>query len=215
MQELQKLPQLDRSFFIPIGRLEIYEEFSTFANENRIEIINFIQLAYNKNSPLVEQYESLPERLKAALTESGLPEDRAWSLHLVSVGVDLIGDRIVPQEMSIVLNMIDDMITCYLSKIQYSNYFEMYITYQMFFWELTHRMRNKKSMGADEKDLKNLDTKVDISDPCYQLIGKIDALRVKIFGENERIATKVDLKLRNPNANNWAKKEVRSQSSQP
>jgi len=198
---------IDKSFFVSHDKLESYEEFSSFQHEEKPQIVEFIQLAYNRDSPFVRDYESIPDRLMASLKESSLPEDRAWSIHLVSVGVDVIHKGLVPPELKLTLDQIDDMISCYLARIQNSNDFEMYITFQMLFWEYSQRLRTKVSLLLEEdKALKAMDTKVKITDPCFELVGKIDALRVKIFGGNEKVAKKADEKISKPTADNWAKK---------
>jgi hypothetical protein len=201
---------MDKSFFVSHDRLEEYEEFANFKHEEKAQIVEFIQLAYHKESQFVKDYESIPDRLMACLKESSLAEDRAWSIHLVSVGIDVIQKGLVPPELKLTLDMIDDMISCYLARIQNSNDFEMYITFQMLFWEYSQRLRSKVSLLLEEdKALKAMDTKVKITDPCFELVGKIDALRLKIFGGNEKVAKKADEKLAKPTADNWARKGVK------
>lgn len=186
----------DRSFFIPAHVLDSYEEFSSFDHHEKAHIIDFIQFAYNKESPFVKDYEQLPERLVACLKISMLPEDRAWSVYLVSVGVDPLGVGIMDPDLIKLCNSLDDMIGCFL-RIQNSNDFEMYVTLQMLFWEYSERLRKKVPLTVDEdKALKAMDTKVKITEPCLDLISKIEGLREKIFGLNERAARRAEQKIK-------------------
>jgi hypothetical protein len=202
------MSKIDRDFFISVERLEMYDEFSTFSHIDRESIIAFVQLAYCKESPLVELYESLNERLQAALKESGLPEDRAWSLHLVSAGIDVVTEKLIDPELTCLLDKIDDMISCYVSRIQNSSLFDEYITLQMLKAEFQYRLRKPVAgdLGEDAM-LKAMDTKVKIKQPYLDLQKDINERRVQMFQGNERIAKKVDERLKpKSNANAWAKK---------
>jgi hypothetical protein len=198
---------IDLSFFVPQSRLDMYEEFSSFDHIDKAAIIKFIQLCYHKDSPLIEVYESLPERLQAALKESGLPEDRAWSLHMISVGVNVVSEKMVDPAVSAILDKIDDMVACFLSRIQNSAAFDQYITLQIFEAELKYHLRKPVAgkMG-EEVHLKGMDTKVKIKQPYLDMRKEIQGLRAEIFHGNEKVAKKVDDKISRPNANMWAKK---------
>lgn len=168
---------------VDLDQLNAYEEFSSFVHPEKKEITDFIQHAYNIESLYVKKYESRSDRLNAV------------SKHIKINDVD-VAEYLTIENCPKQMPLIDDMISCYLSKIQNNHKFELYITYQSLFSEYCHRLRSKVPFGVDEdKALKAMETKVKITQPASDLINVISKLRMEIFGDNKKSATHTDKKV--------------------
>lgn len=190
-----------REFFVPLETLMEYEEFSLFVQSGHpdtFRITDFIQFLYHRDSPLSKKYEDLPARTSAAYQMADLDLNASYMQHLLSVGdsqVMIIDGNMVGD--SKFLMQIDEMIACYLSRIQNNLKWEMYVTYQSLYWQYTKILRNPLSKGLDEdKAAKTMDIKTKITEPAFDLIKKIEQLRVDIFGENKRASDIAEQKVR-------------------
>ena len=54
--------ETERSFFVSSEILNSFEEFATFSHPLKDGIVDFIQLAYHKESPFVKNIENISDR---------------------------------------------------------------------------------------------------------------------------------------------------------
>lgn len=191
----------NKSFMVSNDLLMAYEEFATFKHEEKGNIIDFIQYAYNMDSPFVRTYESINDRLQKIGNICQIKDERAFSiLFLVGTSIKSVDDdelaKLEAEQNQRLQSQIDNMISCYLSRIQNNYKFELYITYQSLFSEYCSRLRSKVPFYIDEdKALKAMETKVKITQPSQDLISSIERLRKEIFGNNTQYADIIDKKV--------------------
>lgn len=182
------------AFMVSMDKLNAYEEFSSFVHEEKEQILKFIQYAYNKESPYVKQYESLNDRLSSIAKHITINDENVYSLLALSGTKENYEEEECASDF--LQAKIDDMISCYLSRIQNNLKFELYITRQLLFSEYLHRLRVKIPFDLDEdKALKAVETKNKILAPCEDLIRAIEKDRMDIFGDNLRHAKIADKKI--------------------
>jgi hypothetical protein len=191
----------ERDFFVKMETLMQYEEFSQFIalrSPDGFRIIDFIQFAFNIHSPLAQKCDDVVQRASEAYKLADLDLNAFYCNHLLNIGEsNIVVFQGMANEESKFLMMIDDMISCYLSKIQNNNKWEMLVTYQLLFWEYTKRLRIPISSLVDEdKALKGMDIKTKITQPAFDLIKQIDQLKKDLFGDNKRLAVVAEVKIR-------------------
>lgn len=174
--------------------LNAYDEFADFDHPEKQNITKFIQYAYNVDSPYVKRYEFLNDRLSIIYKDCHIADDEVCEVLVLQGTLENIGDmKDIPNPLQI---QIEDMISCYLSRIQNNYKFELYITYQSLFSEYTQKLRSKVNFViGDDKALKAMETKVKITQPASDLITVIDKLRMEIFGDNKKAASIADKKI--------------------
>jgi len=191
-------------FMVSMDRLNAYEEFAKFSHGEKEQIVSFIQYAYHIDSPYVRQYESLNDRFSTIARDCPIEDSRVFAI-LAMNGTKEDNDEAIQNDL-LLQSYIDDMISCYLSRIQNNYKFELYITYQLLFSEYCHRLRSKVPFNIDEdKALKAMETKVKITQPCEDLIKVIDRYRKDIFGDNSRHADIADKKVARVRPEDYAK----------
>lgn len=188
-----QLETLD-SWMVKDELLNAYDEFGDFDHPEKPSITKFIQYAYNVESPYVKRYEFLNDRLSIIYKDCHIADDEVCEVLVLQGTLENIGDmKDIPNPLQI---QIEDMISCYLSRIQNNYKFELYITYQSLFSEYTQKLRSKVNFViGDDKALKAMETKVKITQPASDLITVIDKLRMEIFGDNKKAASIADKKI--------------------
>lgn len=196
---------IDKSFFIDRLILDSFEEFDSFVHNDKNRIIDFIQLVYNKDSPLVKMYENIGDRIMASVKIAEIPSDSVFVAYLLDQsGASCASDDFENQKL---IYNIDDMISCYLSRVCNNNKWEMLVTMQILYWEYTKRLRMFVSITIDEdKALKAMDLKTKITEPAFDLIKKIEQLRIDIFGDYKAVADVAEKKVRKVSPETWATK---------
>lgn len=199
-----------KEFFVPIEKLMEYDEFTTFAEFKHADtfgIIDFVQYLYNLNSPLA-QNEDLQNKVYKAYELAGLNLNATYAQHLLDVGDSqvMIIDGVAAGDSEFYM-AIDNMIACYLSRVQNNLKWELYVTYLSLYWQYTKRLRTPISMLLDDdKALKGMDTKTKITEPAFDLIKKLDMIKKDIFGDYKVIADVAEKKLRKVSPETWATK---------
>jgi len=199
-----------RGFFVPLETLLEYEEFSSFVQQKHpdgFRIIDFIQFLYHKDSPLATS-EDLPSKTYKAYELADLDLNASYAQHLLDVGDSqvMITDGIVLGNSQLYMD-IDDMIACYLSRVQNNLKWEIFVTYQSLYWQYTKRLRTPIStLLDDDKALKAMDIKTKITEPAFDLIKKLDMIKKDIFGDYKSIADVAEKKLRKVSPETWATK---------
>lgn len=149
--------------------LDSFIEFRTYNHDNREAVFTYIQMVYNRQSPLLTNHPELQDRKKAART----------------LDIDYDNDSIL------------ELIDIYLCRIQSSNAFNMLISYQEAFWEANNKLRRKISDGLDEdKVLKAVETKSKLIDYVENLSAKIAVLTNNIFQEDNQLIKRSEKKRR-------------------
>ena len=191
------LPSI-QDWMIPDDQLNEYDEFASFSHPDREGIIKWIQFTYHRNSPLINKYEDIRARSSAAYAASGLQMSATYSGYMLDIGTShLVFIENTPVGDTEFYMQLDNLVSCFLARLQNSNKFEMLITFQTLYWEYTRRLRSPISLTLDEdKALKSMDIKTKITEPCFDLIKKIDQLKIDIFGENKRISDVAEEKVR-------------------
>ena len=182
------------SWLVNDDLLNAYEEFSSFQHKEKKQITDFIQYAYSTESPYVRQYEFFNDRLSIIFKNHPIEDKEICEVLVLQGTLENIGEaQDIPNPLQLA---IEDMISCYLSRIQHNYKFELYITYQTLFSEYTQKLRSKVNFViGDDKALKAMETKVKITQPASDLIVIIDKLRKEIFGDNKRAASISDKKI--------------------
>jgi len=182
-----------------LERLYQYDEFNSFSHPQKNDIIDFIQFSYNKNSPLTRDYESIEERRVAAaniVCDNIIPEGSIlWSLThidrngLLSFDTDTRGIHV----------LIEDMILCYLCKLQNDNIFNVYITTQRLLWKLQRTILEDvdEKIGGD-KVAKQMETITKILPTYYHLPEEIEKRRKEIFSTEKNLSDRVSEVIRKP-----------------
>jgi hypothetical protein len=203
------LPVRNDAWMIPESRLNEYEEFSTFAHPDREGILKWLQFTYNKDSPLIDRCEDVKSRSVAAYSASGLEINSSYSGYMLDIGTSqLVFIENIPVGDTEFYMQLDNIVSCFLARVQNNNKFEMLITFQTLYWEYTRRLRSPISLTLDEdKALKSMDIKTKITEPCFELIKKIEQLKLDVFGDNKRISEVAEEKVRKKvSPETWAQK---------
>lgn len=192
------LPARNDDWMVPEARLNEYEEFATFVHPDREKILKWLQFTYNRDSPLISRYEDVKSRSVAAYGASGLDMNATYAGYMMDIGTSqLVFIEGMPVGDTAFYVQMDDMVSCFLARIQNNNRFEALITFQTLYWEYSRRIRTPVSLTLDEdKALKAMEIKTKITEPCFDLIKKIEQLKVDVFGDNKRIADVAEEKVR-------------------
>lgn len=162
------------------GNLDRFEVFDNFKHEFRAEIITFIQLAFNKESPLVGAYQDIISRREVAALQAGLDPEKEWVRELIEFKNEEV----------------NDLVHCYLSRVQTNNTWQMLITDQMIFWEYQQSCMEPLNMADKDKAMKTRALKTKMAADCVAIAARISGYFQEIFADNADAKEAAEKKVR-------------------
>lgn len=165
-----------------LSTLDNYEVFANYSHPSKEEVFHYLDLMYNFESQLIQDYQDVAMRKKVAAVEAGLDHTQEWVKNIL-LGLD---------------TEFNGLILCYIGQVQNNATFQMLVTAEEYFLELNQVINEKvKKMSiTDDKTVTTMKGKGDLMNRLDETRMRISVLRKELYRKDLGLDPEKPLQIR-------------------